>query len=215
MCSVWSTRYWAKFRNPVVINHEVYICMTYWTTLSQASVNCHMIIYSRYSKFRFRWWSGAHLAEKSSVFLILIWRQNCGGLNEVWDQSVQCFKLNKKCTWPVCTQHVSQFSSAVHNYQTMIKAWAALVKMTEAGSYSQTQLRDCFFTLSSQDRNRSSSWNVLFFEYKTMHKVQKPSNPKCSILLSELFRIDLCDEYRSGRYPCHRQTNGWLSSDQE
>jgi len=43
--------------------------MTYLTALSRASVNCYMIIYSRYSKFRFRWWFGAHLAEKSSVFL--------------------------------------------------------------------------------------------------------------------------------------------------
>lgn len=162
-----------------------------------------MIIYSRYSKFRFRWWFGAHLAEKSSVFLILIWRQNCGGVNEVWYQSMQCSKLNKKCTWALCTQHVSQFSSAVHNYQTMIKAWGALVKMTEAGSFSQTQVHDCFVTHSSQDSNRSSSWNVLFFEYKTMNKVQKPSNLKSIILLSELFRIDLCVEYWSGRYPCH------------
>jgi len=44
----------------------------------------------------------------------------------------------------------------------MIKAWRALVKVNEAGSFSQTQLHDCFFTLSSQDRNRSSFWNVLF-----------------------------------------------------
>ena len=115
--------------------------MTYLTALSQASINCNMIIYSRYSKFRFRWWFGAHLAEKSSVFLILIWRQNCGCPNEVWYESVQCFNLNRKCTWAVCTQHVSQFSSAAHNYQTMFKAWGALVKMTEAGSFSQTQLR--------------------------------------------------------------------------
>jgi len=43
--------------------------MTYLTALSQASINFHMITYSRYSKFRFRWWFGAHLAEKSSVFL--------------------------------------------------------------------------------------------------------------------------------------------------
>ena len=118
--------------------------MTYLTALSRASVNCYMIIYSRYSKFRFRWWFGAHLAEKSSVFLILIWRQNCVGLHEVWYQSVHCFKLNRKCTWALCTQHVSQFSAAVHNYQTVIKAWGSLDKVTEAGSFSQTQLRDCF-----------------------------------------------------------------------
>jgi hypothetical protein len=72
--------------------------------------------------------------------------------------------------------------------------------VNEDGSFSQTKLSDCFLTLSYQGRNRSIFQNVLFSEYETMNKFQNPSNPKCNILLSELFRIDLYDEYGSGIY---------------